>query len=146
MKVLLPVDGSDYTKRMLSFIAAHDELMGGGHEYTAFTASPPVPTYAARFPDHITLDGYYRDQAEGVLRPVREFADKQGWKFSEAHVSGHAAEAIAAFAETEKPDLIMMGTHGTWQRDPRICRDRRAGALQSASAFDPLSGRPRVMA
>jgi hypothetical protein len=29
MKILLPVDGSDYTKRMLSYIAAHDELLGG---------------------------------------------------------------------------------------------------------------------
>ena len=112
MKVLLPVDGSDYTKRMLSFIAAHGELMGGGHEYTVFTAIPPVPTYAARFLDHVTLDGYYRDQAEEVLRPVREFADQLGWKLREVHVSGYAADAIATFADAEKPDLIMMGTHG----------------------------------
>jgi len=33
MKILLPIDGSDYTKRMLSYIAAHDELLGSGHEY-----------------------------------------------------------------------------------------------------------------
>ena len=112
MKVLLPVDGSDYTKLMLTFIASHDKLMGGGHEYTVFTAIPPVPPYAARFLDPFTLDSYYRDQAEEVLRPVREFADQQGWKLREAHVSGHAADAIAAFAEAEKVDLIMMGTHG----------------------------------
>ena len=38
MKILLPVDGSDYTKRMLSYIAAHNELLGAGHDYTALTA------------------------------------------------------------------------------------------------------------
>ena len=37
MKILLPVDGSDYTKRTLSYIAAHDELLGEGHEYTVLT-------------------------------------------------------------------------------------------------------------
>lgn len=106
------MDGSDYTKRMLSYIADHDELLGGRHQYTVFTAVPPVPRYAARFLDHSTLDGYYRDQAEEVLGPVRKFADQQGWKVREAHVSGHAADAIAALAEAEQPDLIVVGTHG----------------------------------
>ena len=94
-KVLLPVDGSDYTKLMLSFLAAHNELMGG---VMSTRYSPPsrqsLPMRRAFF-FHITLDGYYRDQAEGVLRPVREFADQQGWKLREAHVSGHATDAIA---------------------------------------------------
>ena len=92
MKVLLPVDGSAYTKRMLSYIAAHDELLGGGHEYTVFTAVAPVPAYAARFLDRGTLDSYHHDQAEEVLRPVEKFADQRGWKVRTAHATGHAAE------------------------------------------------------
>lgn len=89
MRALLPVDGSDYTKRVLSYIAAHPELVGGGHEYTVFTAVPPVPSNAARFLDRSTLDGYYRNEAEEVLEPVRKFAEQQGWKLREAHHSGH---------------------------------------------------------
>jgi len=112
MKILLPVDGSEYTKRMLSYIAAHDELLGAGHDYTVFTAVPPVPPHAARYLDRHTLNEYYSEQAEEVLRPVRTFADQQGWKISVAHATGHAAESIAALAETLKPDLIVMGTHG----------------------------------
>jgi nucleotide-binding universal stress UspA family protein len=112
MKVLLPVDGSDYTKRMLSYIAAHPELVGGVHEFTVFTAIPPVPSNAARFLDGGTLDAYYRDEAEAVLQPVRTFANQQGWTLHEAHHSGHAVDAIAAFANAEEPDLIVMGTHG----------------------------------
>lgn len=112
MKVLLPVDGSDYTKRILSHIAAHDELLGGGHEYTVFTAVPPVPSHAARFLDSKTLDDYYRGQAEEVLRPVRRFAGQQGWNVHLAHAPGPAADAIAVLAEAEKTDLSVMGTHG----------------------------------
>ena len=112
MKVLLPVDGSDYTKRMLSYIAAHSELLGPGHEYTVFTAVPQIPVRATRFLDAGTVDDYYADQAEQVLKPVRAFADQQGWKISIVQVHGHAAEAIAEFAEKDKSDLIVMGTHG----------------------------------
>ena len=36
MKILLAVDGSKYTKRMLAYVAAHDEWLGPGHEYTVF--------------------------------------------------------------------------------------------------------------
>ena len=112
MKILLPVDGSPYTKRMLSYIAAHDELLGPGHSYIVFTAVVPIPAYARRFLDRATVDGYYNEQAEAVLAPVRAFAEQQHWTVRIAHTHGHAADAIAAIAETEKADLIVMGTHG----------------------------------
>jgi len=112
MKILLPVDGSDYTKRMLSYIAAHDELLGAGHEYTVFTAVPPIPPHAAGYLDRGIVEDYYREQAEHVLSPVRKFADQQGWKVTVSHASGHVPESIAALAATLKPDLIVMGTHG----------------------------------
>ncbi|WP_374562237.1 universal stress protein [Ideonella sp.] len=112
MKILLPVDGSDYTKRMLSYIAAHDELVGGGHEFIVFTAVTPVPTYAARFLDHGVLDAYYREQAHSVLGPVQKFCEQNGWNVRVSHTTGHAVQAIAAVAAEEKPDLIVMGTHG----------------------------------
>jgi nucleotide-binding universal stress UspA family protein len=112
MKMLLPVDGSDYTKRMLAYVAAHDELFGRGHEYVALTAVAPVPPHAAGFLDRGVLDAYYRDSAEHVLAPVRKFAEQNGWTIRTHHVHGHAAEAIAEYAQAERPDLIVMGTHG----------------------------------
>jgi nucleotide-binding universal stress UspA family protein len=112
MKILLPVDGSKYTRRMLSYIAAHDELLGHAHEYMLFTAVPLLSSRAAQFFDRGTLDAYYQDEAQKVLRSARAFADKQGWTVRSAHAAGHAAEEIAAFAKATKPDLIVMGTHG----------------------------------
>ena len=112
MKILLPVDGSDYTKRMLAYVAAHDELLGAGHDYTFFTAVAPVPTHATRFLERCTLDGYYDEQAEQVFKPVRAFADQQRWTYRTEHVHGHAAEEIAGIAESGKYDLIVMGSRG----------------------------------
>ena len=112
MKILLSVDGSKCTRRMLSYIAAHDELLGSGHEYLLFTVVPRLSSGAAQFFDRLTLDEYYQDEAQKVLRRARSFADKQGWTVRTAHAAGHAAEQIAAFAKAEKPGLIVMGTHG----------------------------------
>ncbi len=112
MKILLPVDGSEYTKHMLAYIAAHDELLGRDHEYVAFTAVAPIPVHATRFLDRSTLEDYYGEQAGHVLDPIKAFAEHNGWKTRVAHAPGYAAETIAAFAVAEKPDLIVMGTHG----------------------------------
>lgn len=113
MKILLPVDGSDHTKRMLAYIAAHDELLGAGHEYVAVTVLAAIPSHASRFVDQATLNDWYAEQAELVLKPVRAFAELQHWNFRTAYRSGHAAAVIAEFAQAESADLIVMGTHGS---------------------------------
>ena len=112
MKILLPVDGSHCTKRMLSYLAAHDELLGRGHEYVVFTAIPAIPAYATHLLERGRVDGYYREEADKVLAPVLAFAAQQGWTIRALHGHGHAAEVIAAIAEEERAELIVMGTHG----------------------------------
>ncbi len=112
MKILLPVDGSEFTKQMLAHLAAHDELLGAGHEYIAFVAVPALPPHASRFLDHAAVEEWYAERAEEVLAPVRAFAAQKGWNLRSLHRSGHAAEAITAVAGEEKVDLIVMGTHG----------------------------------
>src|SRR5688572_10523860 len=105
MKILLPVDGSPYTKRMLAYIGSHAELLGPNHEYTAFTAVPAIPPHAASYLDRKTLEDYYRDQAEQVLQPVRAFADQQGWRVNVSYAVGHAVEQIATLADKHGHDL-----------------------------------------
>ena len=50
MNILLAVDGSAYTKKMLAYLATHEELLGGTHEYTVLTVQMPLPTRAACSP------------------------------------------------------------------------------------------------
>ena len=112
MKILLPVDGSHVTKKMLSTVAAHDELLGRGHDYTLLTVVDAVPMYAAKFLDRKTLDDYYIEQAEAVFRPIRAFIEQQGWNARTVQATGEAGEVIASLAENEHFDLIVMGAHG----------------------------------
>ena len=73
MKVLLAVDGSAYTKRMLAYLAAHDELLGGRAEYTVLTVVPDIPPHAAQFLSSANIDAYYRTEGDEVLNPVKAF-------------------------------------------------------------------------
>ena len=56
MKILLPIDGSEFTKRALAYIAAHNELLPGDHDYIAVTVVAPIPEYAARLLQRGTMD------------------------------------------------------------------------------------------
>src|SRR5436190_2046372 len=43
MKILVAVDGSPYTKRMLAYLAALDDLLGPKHDYTVVHSVLAVP-------------------------------------------------------------------------------------------------------
>ena len=47
MKILLAVDGSRYTKKMLGYLVTHEETFtANNNEFTLFTAHPPLPPRA----------------------------------------------------------------------------------------------------
>ncbi|WP_431259816.1 universal stress protein [Roseateles chitinivorans] len=112
MKILVAVDGSTYSKRMLAYLSAHDEWLGGSHDYTVVHVVPGVPPRAAAVLDKAVLAEYYQEEAGKVLKPIRTFMDKRGIKAQYVVKTGHASEAITAVAEKGRFDLLMMGSHG----------------------------------
>ncbi|MBT9491709.1 MAG: universal stress protein [Paucibacter sp.] len=112
MKILVAVDGSSYTKRMLAYLAAHDEWLGGAHQYTVLHAVPAVPPRAAAVLEKDLLKSYYVDEGEKVLKTVRSFFGKQGIQAEYVNKVGSAADVIAATADKGKFDLLMLGSHG----------------------------------
>jgi nucleotide-binding universal stress UspA family protein len=112
MKILVAVDGSPFTKRMLAYLAAHDEWLGAQHAYTVLTVVPPVPPRAAAVLDRQTLASYYRDEAEKVFKPIRAFFAKQRLEADFVAKQGPAGDTIATMADKGKFDLLVLGSHG----------------------------------
>lgn len=112
MKILVAVDGSPYTKRMLAYLAAHDEWLGPQHQYTVFHGVLAVPHRAAAFVDRQVVKGYYDAEAQVVFKPIRTFFQKQGIDATFVHKVGQPADAIARLAESGRFDLVAMGSHG----------------------------------
>ena len=112
MKILVAVDGSRYTKRMLAYLAAHDEWLGSQHDYTVFCGVLAVPHGAAAFVERQVMKTYYDAEAEAVFKPIRAFFQKQGLNADFVHKAGHPADMIAALADKGRFDLLVMGSHG----------------------------------
>lgn len=112
MKILAAVDGSPYTKRMLAYLAAHDEWLGPQHQYTLLHVVPAVPPRAAAVLSSDILKSHYEDEAERVFKPIRAFFEKQGLKAQLVTKTGSAADCIVAMAAKGNFDLVVMGSHG----------------------------------
>ena len=112
MKILLAVDGSPYTKRMLAYLTTHEELFSPGNEYVVFTVQPMIPARARAAVGKQIMDKYYVDEAEKVLTPVTKFLLRHGIDAKSSWKTGHAGESIANMADSGAFDLVVMGSHG----------------------------------
>lgn len=112
MNILLAVDGSPYTKKMLAYLATHEELLGSHHTYTVLTVQPPLPTRARAALGKDVVDTYHSEEAEKVLGPVSKFLVRHGVDVKRMCKIGAVGETIAKVADTGKFDLVVMGSHG----------------------------------
>ena len=112
MKILLAVDGSPYTQKMLTYLNTHDELFGAKNDYTVLTVQPPLPPRARAAVGKEIVQSYYADETEKVMTPVAQFLAQHGISAKAEWKVGHAGETIAQFADEGQFDLLIMGSHG----------------------------------
>jgi nucleotide-binding universal stress UspA family protein len=112
MKILLAVDGSSYTKKMLAYLTTHEEVFSPQNEFTLFTAQAPLPPRARAAVGADIANGYYADEVEKVTAPVVKFLKRHGIEAKIISKVGAPGELIAKTAEAGRFDLVMMGSHG----------------------------------
>lgn len=112
MKILLAVDGSRCTKRMLAHLVTHEAWSAAGHEYTVFHGVPPLPHRAAAFASPAEVRAFYEEDAQRVLGPVRLFLQRHGIEAVFLHKVCRPAREIVRLATARHIDLVMMGSHG----------------------------------
>ena len=113
MNILLAADGSPYTKRMLAYVATHEDWLGAHHRYVVVTAVPGIPPRAAGALGRDIVKGYYDDEAEKVFKSIRTFFKGRGISAEFVSKVGPAAEVIAKQAIGGSYDLLIMGSHGS---------------------------------
>lgn len=112
MKILLAVDGSAYSKKMLAYLSTHEGLFSSANEYTVFTAQPALPPRARAAVGKEVVDQYYAEESEKVLAPVGKFLLRHGINAKSVWKVGPAGAAIAKVADEGRFDLVVMGSHG----------------------------------
>ena len=112
MKILLAVDGSPYTKKMLAYLTTHLEVFSPDNEFTVFSVQVPLPPRARAAVGAEVANAYYADEAQKVTTPVVKFLKRHGIEPKVVHKTGSPGDLIAKQADAGKADLVMMGSHG----------------------------------
>lgn len=114
MKILIAVDGSAWTQRMLDFIDANRELLDSRHAYTLLyvVAQLPVHVEAMAEGGPEAVRRYYDEELQKVLEPTRSALVRNGMSVRAEGRVGAAAEVIAEVAQTGGFDLLVMGSRG----------------------------------
>ncbi len=112
MKILLAVDGSAYSKKMLAYLATHDAMFSAANDYTVFTAQAALPARARAAVGKEVVDAYYADESEKVIAPVTKFLLRHGINAKSSWKVGQAGALIAKLAEDGQFDMVVMGSHG----------------------------------
>ncbi len=112
MKILLAVDGSDYTKKMLAYLSTHAEWLSPNNSYTLLTVQPQLPPRARAAVGKEVAESYQREESEKVLSPVSKFLLRHEVNAKTLAKVGHVGEIISKTADSGKFDLVVMGSHG----------------------------------
>lgn len=112
MKILLPVDGSAFTKKMLAYLTTHEEMFGPHNEITLLTVQAPLPPRARAAVGAEVANSYYAEEAAKVTDPVVKFLKRHGVEPKVLHKVGQPGEQIAKAATGGAFDLVVMGSHG----------------------------------
>src|SRR5258707_824376 len=78
MNILLAVDGSPYTQKMLAYLTSHPEILGSAHSYSAITVQPQLPARARAALGKEVVDEYYAEESTKVLDPVCSYLAEHG--------------------------------------------------------------------
>ena len=112
MKILLAVDGSPYTKKMLAYLATHAEMFGAKNEFTLLNVQLPLPPRARAAVGAEVVKSYHEEEATKVFGPVVKFLKRHDIEPKTVSKVGHPGELIAKTADSGKFDLVIMGSHG----------------------------------
>ena len=112
MKILLAVDGSPYTKKMLAYLATHAEMFGTNNEFTLLNVQLPLPPRARAAVGAEVVKSYHDEEATKVFGPVIKFLKRHSIEPETVSKVGHPGELIAKTADSGKFDLVVMGSHG----------------------------------
>jgi len=112
MKILVPVDGSEFSRAAVEFVASRSTLIGTEPQVDVINVQFAVPARAARVVGKAALTEYYTDESDKALKPALRRLAKAGLTASAHYLVGHPGEEISSAAVRDKVDLIVMGSHG----------------------------------
>lgn len=117
MKILLAVDGSEFTIKAALFLITHLQWLKEPPELHLLHIKAQIPAglAAARaraILGDVAIDSYYQEESAAALAPAEKILRENNIAFQSSYKVGEAAHEIQHYAEEQLMDLIVMGSHG----------------------------------
>jgi nucleotide-binding universal stress UspA family protein len=109
MKILLAADGSEFTSRAARYLVDYVALLAKPPAVHVFTVHTPIP-YAGGGKN--AVHDYHEEECLKALAVAQGVLTSGGVPFTSSWVAGEPGKEIAAYAEANATDLIVMGSHG----------------------------------
>ena len=111
MKILIAVDGSNFSRMAIDFIASRDTLIRSNPDIQVLNVRWPLPAHPARIVGLPVVREYYGDEAGKILRPARKRLQKAGLNPTVRFTVGPAASEISAAAIRTTWIYLVLGSH-----------------------------------
>ncbi len=113
MKILLAIDGSPYTKKMLAYLTTHlDMFSSEDHSFTLLSVYMPLPNRVYSSLPRDVVTSYFEEEFEKVSAPVITYLARHNIVPEAVWKMGNPGDVIAEFAEAGQFDLLVMGSRG----------------------------------
>ncbi|MBL8498243.1 universal stress protein [Nitrosomonas sp. JL21] len=112
LKVLLPVDGSENSKKAVATFAAMLDWYKEKPELHLLSVQYPLDGNVSSFINQADIKQYHQDEGLKCLQNTRDFLDQSGIPYQYHITVGDPAEMIVRFAAEKHYDQIVMGPRG----------------------------------
>ena len=112
MRILMPIDGSTYSKAALAFIASRSTLIKSQPDVELLNVQYPIPSRAARYAGKELVLSYHESEAKAVIKPALAMLKRSGLLAHSKYVVGSPGSEVGRIAAEDAADLIVMGSHG----------------------------------
>lgn len=112
-KILVTVDGSENSDRVIEFLVKKNRWYGNPAEVHLLNVQLPIVGVNVKmFISSDSLNEYYRDEGAAALKRARERLDAAGIPYTHHIGVGEPAETIVEYAKAKDCDQILMGNRG----------------------------------
>jgi len=114
MQALVTTDGSDFSLKALAKLGSLLSPEATTVTVVSVFRSPRALTYGMDS-TNLSDDGMtvqFRDKAQSDCDAAKKVLEEQGFQVSTLTLMGEPAAAIIELAERERPDLVVMASHG----------------------------------
>jgi len=112
MRILMPVDGSEYSKAAVAFVASRTTLLKQPTDVELVNVQHPVSQRVSRAAGKEIVRSYHEAEATKALKSAAAALKRAGANAEARYVVGTVARDLGSIVANARADLIVMGSHG----------------------------------